>query len=130
MRVTAHPFDILREGAEILLDVLLVHGFEIAGPYWEDRDLADDLAVMAYTRGENDARADLVRRDERLELALWHRLRPPTYRLGEVRVAHTALMLGAGCADPAYPPYSADPLDGFRALARDLSRWGGSFVSG
>ena len=125
-----HPFDVLREGCDLLLDVLLVHGFELAGPYWEDGDLDGELAVIGYTRGENDARADLVRRDRRLELALWYRLRPPAYRLGEVRIGHAALMRGAGCDDPAYPPYSADPLDGFRALARDLARCGGSFVSG
>ena len=129
--MTAHPFDILHEGAEILLDVLLVRGFELAGPYWQhDEIAAGDAAMAAYARGDNDARADLVCRDRRLELSLWHRLRPPTYRIGEVRIAHTALMRGAGCDDPAYPPESANPLDGFRALARDLSRCGGSFVSG
>ena len=128
--MTAHPFDILREGAEILLDVLLVHGFELTEPYWDDRGLDGDMAVVAYTRGENDARADLVRGDRRLELALWYRLRPPTYRTGKVRIGHEALMRGSGCDDPAYPPHSADPLDGFRALARDLARCGGSFVAG
>jgi hypothetical protein len=128
--VVAHPFDTLREGAEILLDILLIRGFELSGPYWQHADLDEDAAVVAYTRGENDARADLVCGDRRLELALWHRLRPPTYRIGEVRVGHTALMLGAGCDDPEHPPRSADPLDGFRALARDLRRCGGSFVSG
>ena len=78
--MVTHPFDVLREGAEILLDVLLVRGFELAGPYWQARDLEGDLAVVAYTRGENDARADLVCADRRLELSLWYRLRPPTYR--------------------------------------------------
>jgi hypothetical protein len=129
--VTTHPFDTLREGAEILLDVLLVRGFELAGPYWQHAELAEaDAATAAYARGENDARADLICRDRRLELSLWHRLRPPTYRIGEVRMGHVALMSGAGCADPEYPPASADPLDGFRALARDLTRCGGSFVVG
>jgi hypothetical protein len=127
----AHPFDVLREGAEILLDVLVVHGFELSGPYWQHEEIAaDDGAMAAYARGDNDARADLVCAQRRLELALWHRLRAPTYRIGEVRIGHAALMRGAGCTDPAYPPESADPLEGFRALARDLSRCGGSFVSG
>ena len=131
MRLTAHPFDILREGTEILLDVLLVRGFELTGPYWEDRELAEhDLAMVAYVRGENDARADLVCGDRRLELWLWYRLRPPVYRIGEVRIGHEPLMRGAGCHDPAYPPHSADPLEGFRALRRDLERCGGSFVGG
>ena len=126
----AHPFDVLRQGTEILLDVLVIRGFELSGPYWQHPDLDGDGAVAAYARGENDARADLVCGDRRLELALWHRLRPPTYRIGEVRLGHAALMRGAGCDDPEYPPESADPLDGFRGLARDLRRCGGSFVSG
>ena len=129
--MVTHPFDALREGAEILLDVLLVRGFELTGPYWQDDELAaHDAALTAYARGENDARADLVCGDRRLELALWYRLRPPTYRIGAVRLAHAALMQGAGCTNPEYPPGSADPLDGFRALARDLARCGGPFVSG
>jgi hypothetical protein len=129
--VIAHPFDVLREGADIVLDVLLVHGFELTGPYWEHPEFsARDVALVGYGRGENDARADLVCGDRRLELALYHRLRPPTYVLGGVRLGHAALMRGAGCDDPAYPPYSADPLDGFRAVARDLARCGRSFVSG
>jgi hypothetical protein len=130
--VIAHPFDVLREGADILLDVLLVHGFEVTGPYWEHPELTspDDVALVGYGRGENDAREDLVCGDRRLELALYYRLRPPTYVLGGVRIGHAALMRGAGCDDPAYPPYSADPLEGFRALARDLARCGGSFVAG
>jgi len=129
--VIAHPFEVLREGSEIVLDVLLVRGFELAGPYWAHDELAArDAGMAGYARGENDARADLVCGDRRLELAIWHRLRPPTYRIGEVRVGHAALMRGAGCDDPEYPPHSADPLDGFRALARDLRRCGGSFVSG
>jgi hypothetical protein len=126
-----HPFDMLIQGSDLLLDVLLVRGFELAGPYWDDRDLADrDLAMAAYTRGENDARADLVCGDRRLELSLWYRLRPPVYRMGDVRIGHGALMRGANCASPAYPPHSAHPLEGFRALARDLKRCGGSFVDG
>lgn len=127
----AHPFDVLREGADLLLDVLLVRGFELAGPFWDHEDVAGrDDGMAGYARGENDARADLVKGDRRLQLALWHRLRPPVYRIGEVRLGHGALMRGAGCDDPAYPPYSADPLEGFRALARDLARCGGSFVGG
>ena len=129
--MVAHPFDILREGADLLLDVLLVRGFELAGPFWEHEDLIGrDAGLTGYARGENDARADLVCGDRRLQLALWYRLRPPVYRIGEVRVGHGALMRGAGCDDPAYPPASADPLEGFRALARDLKRCGGSFVAG
>jgi hypothetical protein len=129
--VIAHPFDTLREGCDILLDVLLVHGFELVGPFWQhDETAARDAGMAGYARGDNDARADLVAGDRRLELALWYRLRPPVYRIGEVRIGHAALMLGAGCDDPAYPPFSADPLDGFRALARDLAQCGGSFVSG
>jgi hypothetical protein len=128
--VVNHPFDVLRRGAEILLDVLVIRGFELTEPYWQHPDLDEDAALFAYTSGENDARADLVCGDRRLELAIWHRLRPPTYRIGEVRIGHTALMRGAGCDDPEYPPHSADPLDGFRALAHDLRRCGGSFVSG
>ena len=129
--MVAHPFDVLHQGAELLLDVLLVRGFELVGPYWQHAELAEaDAAMAAYARGENDARADLTCRDRRLELSLWHRLRPPTYRIGEVRIGHRALMSGAGCANPEYPPASADPLDGFRALARDVGRCGGSFVSG
>lgn len=127
----AHPFDVLREGADILLDVLLVRGFELAGPYWSDGEMADrDAGMAGYARGENDARADLVCGDRRLELSLWHRLRPPVYRIGEVRLEHGALMRGAGCERPEFPPSSADPLEGFRALARDLARCGGPFVSG
>jgi hypothetical protein len=125
--MVAHPFDILREGSDLLLDVLLVRGFELAGPYWEDGE-NDDLT--AYARGDNDARADLVCGDRRLELSLWYRLRPPVYRIGEVRLGHGALMSGAGCDRPAYPPASADPLEGFRAVARDLAGCGGSFVAG
>jgi hypothetical protein len=129
--MVAHPFDTLREGCDLLLDVLLVRGFELAGPYWEHGEIEEPYEGMTgYARGENDARADLVCGDRRLELALWHRLRPPVYRIGEVRVGHGALMRGAGCDDPAYPPFSADPLEGFRALARDLRRCGGSFVGG
>lgn len=127
----AHPFDTLRQGSDLLLDVLLVRGFELAGPYWQHDELAaHDDAMERYARGDNDARADLVCGDRRLELALWHRLRPPVYRIGEVRLGHGALMRGAGCEDPAYPPPSADPLEGFRAIARDLTRCGGSFVVG
>ena len=122
--MVAHPFDTLREGCDLLLDVLLVRGFEMVGPFWE----FEEGGLTPYARGENDARADLVCGDRRLELALWYRLRPPVYRIGEVRIGHGALMRGAGCDDPAYPPFSADPLEGFRALARDLSRCGGSFV--
>ena len=126
-----HPFDILRQGADLLLDVLLVHGFELSGPYWQHDELAArDAALTAYARGDNDARTDLVCGDRRLELWLWHRLRSPVYRIGDVRVGHAALMRGADCESPAYPPHSADPLDGFRALARDLRRCGGSFVAG
>ena len=129
--MVAHPFDVLRHGADLLLDVLLVRGFELVGPYWQHEEIAaGDAGMASYTRGENDARADLVCGDRRLELSLWYRLRPPTYRIGEARIGHMALMSGAGCADPEYPPASADPLDGFRALARDLARCGGSFVSG
>jgi hypothetical protein len=129
--VVEHPFDVLRTGADIVLDVLLIHGFESTGPYWEHPGFVErDVALVGYGRGENDARADLVCGDRRVELALWYRLRPPTYRLGEVRLGHAALMRGAGCDDPEYPPYSADPLDGFRALARDLARCGEALVNG
>jgi hypothetical protein len=127
----AHPFDVLHAGTDLLLDVLLIHGFELAGPYWQDEEVASrDAGMAAYARGDNDARAELVCGDRRLELSLWLRLRPPVYRIGEVRMGHGALMRGADCDDPAYPPESADPLDGFRALARDLARCGGSFVGG
>ena len=129
--MTAHPFDILHHGSELLLDVLLVRGFELTGPYWQDGEVAEhDESMARYARGENDARADLVCGDRRLELALWYRLRPPAYRIGEARIGHGALMRGADCQDPAFPPQSADPLDGFRALASDLKRCGGSFVAG
>lgn len=129
--MTRHPFDLLRQGSDLLLDVLLVSGFELTGPYWADGELAgSDLALTGYARGENDARADLTCRDRRLELALWYRLRPPVYRIGEVRLGHGALMRGANCPRPAYPPHSADPLEGFRALAQDLGRCGGAFVAG
>jgi hypothetical protein len=129
--VVDHPFDILLQGSDLLLDVLLVRGFELAGPYWEHDELAArDAGLTDYARGNNDARADLVCGDRRLELSLWYRLRPPVYRMGGVRIGHGALMRGAGCDSPAYPPHSADPLEGFRALARDLSRCGGSFVAG
>jgi hypothetical protein len=129
--VIAHPFDILREGSDLLLDVLLVRGFELAGPFWEHEDLVGrDAGLTPYARGDNDARADLVCGDRRLQLALWYRLRPPVYRIGEARIGHGALMRGAGCLKPEYPPFSADPLEGFRALAGDLRRCGGSFVGG
>ena len=126
--MTAHPFDILHEGCDVLLDVLLVRGFELSGPWWQDE--TGDEGMERYARGENDARAALTRGDRRLELSLWFRLRPPVYRIGEVRVGHGALMRGAGCDQPDFPPESADPLDGFRALASDLARCGGSFVAG
>ena len=132
MRVIAtHPFDVLRQGCDLLLDVLLVHGFELSGPYWQHPDLDEDATGrVAYARGENDARADLVHGDRAVALALWHRLRPPVDRLGAVRLGHGALMAAAGCTEPAYPPQSADPLEGFRALARDLAAHGDALTAG
>ena len=130
--ILSHPFDVMRAGYEVLLDVVAAHGFEAHEPRWEvpeyESGQGAGSALSAYGRGDNRVLGELARGDRVIELVLHHRLLPPTYRSGRVRIDHGALMRGDGAVAPAYPPSSSDPLAGFRAVAEDLRRHGGSFV--
>ena len=126
--IRTHPFDLMRAGYEILLDVVAAHGFEAHEPHWELPDDEAEPALDAYGRGQNRALGEIARGDRVIELVLHRRLRPPTYRLGGVRIGHAALMRGGGAGELAFPAATADALEDFRAVASDLRRWGGAFV--
>ena len=109
----------------MLLEAVGSLGFRLAeGPRWsgpEDATSFDRNAGMTgYARGEAQVIAALASEHVRIELWLWYRLGPPAYVGARERIDHDELMKRAG-AKPAYPPFSPDPPDGFRALAADLT---------
>ena len=124
-----HPFDLMRSGYEILLDALAAHGFEAHEPRWQHPG-DDDVALAAYVEGANRALGEIARGDTVVELVVDGRLRPPTYRIGGVRLQHGALMRAGGAAETTYPTAAADPLADFRAVAADLRRHGSALLGG
>lgn len=118
-----NPVDVLRDGALELQSVLGPHGFEFVqiggGP-----SSGGQFASGEYRRG-----------DRRLELHVRHSLGMVTYHVGVNSLSHDqftrAVRATSGVAGEArYPGFSDDPLDGFRHLSADLSRFGRVFASG
>jgi hypothetical protein len=112
------PSSLLRVGVEILDPVLNPSGFRF------------EFREAVRGSGGKYAWGEYVRGGRRLELHYRYSLGLVAYRIGELRVAHAWLMralLGAR-ARPAYPGFTADPLDGFRQLRQDLEEHGAIFL--
>lgn len=114
------PSALLRAGAELLAPVLTPAGFAV-GPVEAGVGSGGPFAVGRFTRGDGRA----------LELHVRGALGIVVYRAPGVAVEHAPLMrAAAGDERPAYPGFSADPLDGFRHLRADLERFGAAFLAG
>jgi hypothetical protein len=120
------PLDQLAEGVATVAPVLERHRFTL------DPIEREGFSMTAYARLEQTIDASFSRGMRRLQLSLGHRLAPVVYRVGPTALSHQQLMQVV-LGDPheaAYPPYSEDWRDGFRALARDLENHGGVFLEG
>jgi len=95
------------------------YGFALTKPPYID-------SVIAYARLEEDATATFSTTGRSVDLWFRYRLADVVYRVEDVEISHRSLTRGlAGEGDrPAYPPFSEDPLEGFRAVIADLARWG------
>ena len=111
--------ELRRAGAEILSLVLAPHGFRFV-PGTVDRGSGGDFAQGAF-----------VRETRRLEFSARAALGLVAYRFAERYADHEDLLrLQAQGVRLAYPGFSDDPLDGFRDLASDLTRFGHVFLGG
>ena len=114
------PKETLAAGCAVLEPVLAAHGFAWV-PGAAGHGSGGDFASGSYVRGTR-----------RLELHFRHSLGLVTYHLGERSLDHEAYMRVAAGANGGnqYPGFSFDPIDGFRHLAHDLSKFCQSFLAG
>lgn len=115
-----NPVEMLKAGCEILDPLLHPYGFVY-------REIAAGQGSGGYF-----ACGKYVRNDRSLELHFRHSLGLVTYHIGSHSVTHESYMreLVGNQESPQYPGFSEDPLDGFRHLASDLSRYGQDFLGG
>jgi arsenate reductase len=120
-RSRAKPPDaeLLRQGSDLLDDVLLGHGFKRA-PIREEEAGGRPVAVGGYRR-----------RGRALELQVRTSVGIALYAAGQRRMLHPDYMQCLGVARfMRYPGLSKDPLGAFRRLRADLLRFGEPFLSG
>ena len=91
-----------------------------------------ELREAGRGSGGRFAWGEYVRDDRRLELHFRYSLGLVTYHAGRFSIAHEPYLLALGVprGDNQYPGFSDDPLEGFRSLAHDLSRFCREFLSG
>lgn len=116
---TLDPQAVLLDGVEILTQALAPHGFStVQGP-------------IGRGSGGYFASGDFVRGDRRLELHFRYGLGLVAYHLGDASIDHETYLRALGkWPDRRYPDFSQDPLESFRALAHDLTRFCSDFLSG
>lgn len=109
----------LREGRALLASIVEAHGFQ-----WRQ-------GASGSSSGGTFDSGEYVRGDRRLELHFRFSLGMVTYHIGELSLSHEELMRHTGHRpDSKYPGFSSEPIDAFRGLAEDLSRFCGDFLSG
>jgi hypothetical protein len=112
--------EILQQGADILAQVLVPHGFHFS------------MVASGGSSGGAFAQGEFVRGDRKLELHLRWSLGLVTYHIGAQKLAHEDYMralLGRSQAGH-YPLCSDDPLAGFEALRQDLVEHCSDFIIG
>ena len=116
---TIDPRAVLLDGAEILTQTLAPHGFSfVQGP-------------IGKGSGGHFASGDFVRGDRRLELHFRYGLGLVKYHLGDVSIDHETYLRSLGkWPERRYLDFSSEPLESFRALAHDLTRFCSDFLSG
>lgn len=113
------------EGCMMLGRFLKPYGFALTRPPYID-------SVIAYARLEEDARATFGATGRSVDLWFRYRLADVVYRVEDAEISHRSLTkrLAGDGERPAYPPFSQDPLEGFRAVIADLERWGEPVLTG
>jgi hypothetical protein len=115
--------EILIVGANILGSVLIPEGF-VFHP-----------SASASSSGGKFASGVFARPDRSLEVHFRHSLGLAAYRIGEVILAHREYVRAVRAIDQvatasAYPCFSDDPAEQFRALHHDLLCFGQRFLRG
>lgn len=113
------PVEVLRAGAEVLSPILHPHGFKFKE------------GTSGVGSGGAFASGTFERGDRIIELHFRHSLGLVSYRIGSSLIDHENYLRFSGhWADRRYPGYSATPLEGFAALAHDLSAFFTDFLAG
>src|SRR5271166_373877 len=102
------PVAVVAAGSDILGHVLSPAGFTF------------QLANTGHSSGGAFAAGRFSKGSQYLEFHFRHSLGKVIYGWGDATLSHADYLRGLD-ATGAYPGYSADPLDGFRHLARDLA---------
>lgn len=114
------PKEVLLHGSEILVPLLLKHGFEFK------------LVGGGSSSGGEFAFGEFRRDTRRLELHVRYSLGMVTYHFANRSMSHQDYMrsvLGRPSASH-YPGFSSDPLNAFRHLYLDLDEHGADFLQG
>ena len=115
-----NALETFRTGCKILDEIMNPHGFFLVE------------GDSGQSSGGNFASGEYVKGDRRLEIHFRYSLGLVTYHIGSLSLTHDAYMralLGKNGGNK-YPGFSNDPMDGFRHLRSDLSRFCGDFLSG
>ena len=113
------PIDHLKAGSEILLRVLEPYGFSF------------NQGATGVGSGGGFASGTFVRGDRIIEVHFRYSLGLVSYRIGEAVIDHENYLRFAGYwSERRYPGFSSTPMDGFTALAHDLSAFFTDFMTG